>query len=127
MTALSDTIAAVATGGVAAAIGILRLSGPETLTVIDRVFRPQRGAPMSGRRDRQLVYGRLLDREGEVLDLCLCTVTRGPGSYTGEDTAELQCHGSPMVLREGLESLFAPVRRWRESLPSGPFSTDGWI
>ncbi len=111
MTAVSDTIAAVATGGVVSAIGILRLSGPDTLAVIDRVFRPESGGPMSGRGDRRLVYGRLLDREGGLLDLCLCTVSRGPRSYTGEDTAELQCHGSPLVLRLGLESLFAAGAR----------------
>jgi len=106
-----DTIAAVATGGVVSAIGILRLSGPDTLAVIDAVFRARQGGPMSAREDRRLVYGELLDKNGELLDLCLCTVSRAPHSYTGEDTAELQCHGSPMVLRQGLESLFAAGAR----------------
>ncbi len=98
MRSFSDTIAAVATGGDVSAIGIIRLSGPDTLRIVERVFTPERGAAMSARRDRQLVYGRLWDREGELLDLCLCTVSRGPDSYTGEDTAELQCHGSPLSL-----------------------------
>ena len=104
---MSDTIAAVATGGQPCAIGILRLSGPEALAALDGVFTPLRGEPMSRRPDRQLVYGVLRDREGREIDRCLATVTRGPGSYTGEDTAELQCHGSPMVLSLGLEALFA--------------------
>lgn len=103
----SETIAAVATGAVLSAIGIVRVSGPDTLAVIDRVFRPLRGAPMSEREDRRLVLGRLRGADGGVLDVCLCTVSRGPNSYTGEDTAELQCHGSPTVLRQALESLFA--------------------
>ncbi len=106
-----DTIAAISTGNTLAAIGILRLSGSESLAVLDKVFRPAFGGPMSARSDRQLVYGRLLDAEGETLDLCLATVSRGPNSYTGEDTAELQCHGSPTVLREGLRSLFAAGAR----------------
>ncbi len=106
-----DTIAAVSTGNVLSAIGILRLSGPDTLAVMDRVFQPAFGGPMSERPDRKLVYGRLLDAEGQTLDLCLATVSRGPNSYTGEDTAELQCHGSPTVLREGLKSLFAAGAR----------------
>ncbi len=106
-----DTIAAVATGGVVSAIGILRLSGPDALSVVDAVFRPWEGGPMSAREDRRLIYGELLDKNGELLDLCLCTVSRAPRSYTGEDTAELQCHGSPMVLRQGLESLFAAGAR----------------
>ena len=108
---MADTIAAIATGGVLSAIGIIRLSGGDALGVIDRVFRPKSGAPMSERQDRRLVYGELLDKDGKTIDLCLCTVSRGPHSYTGEDTAELQCHGSPAVLREGLESLFAAGAR----------------
>ena len=106
-----DTIAAIATGPVLAAIGVVRVSGPDTLAVLDRVFRPQQGAPMSRRPDRKLVLGRLFDAEGAVLDVCLATVSRGPNSYTGEDTAELQCHGSPTVLRQALLSLFAAGAR----------------
>ncbi len=106
-----DTIAAISTGQVLSAIGIVRISGPDTLPVLDRVFRPLAGAPMSARPDRKLVLGRLLAPDGAVLDQCLATVSRGPASYTGEDTAELQCHGSPVVLRAALESLFAAGAR----------------
>lgn len=106
MTYSNDTIAAIASGGVVAAIGILRLSGPDTIAVVDRVFKPSNGRTMAQTPDRRLLYGELYDEDGELLDLCLCTVSRGPNSYTGEDTAELQCHGSPMVLRQGLRSLF---------------------
>lgn len=108
---MSDTIAAIATGNVVSAIGILRVSGPDTLAVIDRVFFPANGRAMSAAADRQLVYGALRDETGATLDLCLCTVSRGPRSYTGEDTAELQCHGSPTVLRAGLQALFAAGAR----------------
>ena len=102
-----DTIAAIATGAQLAAIGIVRLSGPEAIRLADRLFEPQGGAPMAEREDRKLVYGKLKNRAGELLDLCLCTVSRGPNSYTGEDTAEFQCHGSPVLLRAVLEELFA--------------------
>ena len=108
---MSDTIAAVATGNVVSAIGILRVSGEETLDIIDRVFFPANGKPMSLSEDRKLVYGALKAADGSVLDLCLCTISRGPHSYTGEDTAELQCHGSPTVLRAGLHALFAAGAR----------------
>lgn len=104
---MSDTIAAVATGWQISAIGIVRISGPDAVTFADRLFHPMRGAAMSARRDRELVYGTLADTDGRVLDVCMCTVSRGPGSYTGEDTAEFQCHGSPAVLRGALEALFA--------------------
>lgn len=108
---MNDTIAAIATGAQLSAIGIIRLSGADTLSVIDRVFIPRGKKKMSEQPDRKLVYGELVDAEGRVLDICLCTVSRGPSSYTGEDTAELQCHGSPVVLREGLEALFAAGAR----------------
>ena len=104
---MSDTIAAVATGAGVSAIGIVRVSGPLSVSLMDALFRPADGKTMSQHRDRQLVYGKLLDEKGRTLDLCLCTLSRAPRSYTGEDTAELQCHGSPVVLRSALEALFA--------------------
>ena len=119
-----EPIAAIATGPVPAAIGILRLSGDGVPEILDRVFRPLRGGPMSRRPDRTLVYGALVNARGETLDLCLCTLSRGPGSYTGEDTAEVQCHGSPMVLRLGLEALFAAGAR--QALP-GEFTKRAFL
>ena len=104
---MSDTIAAIATGAQVSAIGIVRLSGPEAISLADRLFTPLSGPPLREREDRRLVYGRLCARDGELLDLCLATVSRAGHSYTGEDTAELQCHGSPMLLRAVLEELFA--------------------
>ena len=104
---MSDTIAAIATGSQISAIGIIRLSGSETFKIIDALFFPSSGKSMSQRADRKLVFGQLRDRAGELLDVCLCTVSRGPNSYTGEDTAELQCHGSPVVMRAALDEIFA--------------------
>ena len=104
---MSDIIAAVATGMQVSAIGIVRLSGSGCIELIDRLFFPLSGKKMSQSEDRKLVFGRLCDRNGETLDVCLCTISRAPHSYTGEDTAELQCHGSPTVLRAALDELFA--------------------
>lgn len=104
---MSDTIAAIATGAQISAIGIIRLSGSDALKITDALFHPYSGKPMSESPDRKLVYGELKDRGGELLDVCLCTVSRAPNSYTGEDTAELQCHGSPVVMRAALDEIFA--------------------
>ena len=106
-----DTIAAIATGGIVSAVGIVRISGPEALSLMDALFRPADGKLMSDHPDRLLVYGRLLDAQERLLDLCMCTVSRAPHSYTGENTAELQCHGSPTVLHQALEALFAKGAR----------------
>ena len=107
----TETIAAIATPAGPGAIGILRLSGPRAAEIAAAVFRPLGEGGLLERPARTLVYGDLLDREGEVIDRVLCTYSRGPASYTGEDTAELHCHGSPMVLALGLEALFAQGAR----------------
>ena len=121
---MTDTIAAIATPPIPSAIGILRLSGPGAVAAADRVFTPFHGGPMSQRPDRALVYGTLHDREGRAIDRCLCTVSRAPRSYTGEDAAELQCHGSPAALSLGLEALFAAGAR--QALP-GEFTKRAFL
>ena len=103
---MPDTIAAVATGFQVAAIGIVRLSGERAHEIADALFRPASGRSVREARDRSLVYGGLYDAAGALLDLCLCTLSHGPQSYTGEDTAEFQCHGSPTLLRAVLEECF---------------------
>ena len=107
----SHTIAAISTPAVPSAIGILRLSGPRAVACAEGVFQAMDGRPLSQHPQRKLVFGCLKDRDGAVIDQVLCTYTRGPHSYTGEDTAELQCHGAPMVLSLGLEALFAQGAR----------------
>ena len=121
---MSDTIAAVATGAGVSAIGIVRVSGPLSVSLMDALFRPADGKAMSQHRDRQLVYGKLLDEKGRTLDLCLCTLSRAPRSYTGEDTAEFQCHGSPVVLRAVLEAAFSLGAR--QALP-GEFTKRAFL
>jgi len=111
---MNDTIAAVATGAAAGAIGILRLSGPGAIAAASAVFRSASGRALEACRDRALVYGALLGPGGRPIDQVLATVSRAPHSYTGEDTAELQCHGSPTVLALGLEALFAQGARQAE-------------
>ena len=121
---MNDTIAAAATPKTPSAIGVHRLSGPGAVAPVEAVFTPLQGGPMSQRPDRALVYGALRDREGAVIDRCLCTVSRAPHSYTGEDTAELQCHGSPAALALGLEALFAAGAR--QALP-GEFTRRAFL
>ena len=101
-----DTIAAISTPAGAGAIGILRLSGPEAVKIAEACFKPLGPKGLRAHAPRTLVYGDLLDREGCPVDRVLCTYSRGPASYTGEDTAEFHCHGAPMVLSLGLEALF---------------------
>ncbi|MCC8123707.1 MAG: tRNA uridine-5-carboxymethylaminomethyl(34) synthesis GTPase MnmE [Oscillospiraceae bacterium] len=102
-----DTIAAIATARAPGAIGIIRLSGPDAIAVAEAVFTPRGGIKLHMCTPRRLVLGALHDKGGAVIDEALATISHAPHSYTGEDTAELQCHGSPTVLALALEALFA--------------------
>ena len=103
---MSDIIAAISTALSPSGIGVIRLSGENCAQVADRVLRPVSGVPLSEAPNRKLILADLLDRQGRVIDRILAVHTRGPRSYTGEDTVELQCHGSPAVLTEALSHLF---------------------
>ncbi|MBQ6889593.1 MAG: tRNA uridine-5-carboxymethylaminomethyl(34) synthesis GTPase MnmE [Oscillospiraceae bacterium] len=112
---MTDTIAALSTGNCISAIGILRLSGPESARIGQQVFTLNSGACLSDAPNRKLMLGSLHDRSGRVIDQCMAVYTRGPHSYTGEDTVEFHCHGSPAVLAAGLDALYCagarPARR----------------
>ena len=102
-----DTIAAISTGHTLSAVGILRVSGSGCFSICDQVFRALNGRPFAGQRPREMVLGSLLDQAGRAIDQVLAVRFPGPRSYTGEDCAEFHCHGSPVVLDEGLRALFA--------------------
>lgn len=119
-----DLIAAVSTAPVPSGVGVLRLSGEGALAAAEAVFAPRSGGPLGTRKDRQLVLGTVRDKTGAVIDTALATVSRAPHSYTGEDTAELHCHGSPMVLSLALEALFAAGAR--QALP-GEFTKRAFL
>ena len=103
---MSHTIAAVSTGNVISAIGIIRLTGDDSIAISEKVFTLSNGKPLSSAPERKLVLGRLLDKEGRTIDSCCAIVSRAPHSYTGENTVEFHCHGSPAVLAAGLEALY---------------------
>ncbi len=105
----TDTIVAIATPPGAGAIGIVRISGPESLPIARGFFQPSnaRGDWASHR----LVHGRVLSGTGDFLDEVLFCWMRGPGSSTGEDVVEIHCHGGPVILRSVLaEAIRAGAR-----------------
>lgn len=103
---MSDIIAAVSTGLSVSAIGIIRLSGNGCALIANKVFARTNGGSLEEAPQRKLVLGTLHDKEGRAIDQCMAVYSRGPHSYTGEDTVEFHCHGSPAVLSAGLEALF---------------------
>lgn len=102
---MSDVIAAVSTGRQVCAIGIIRLSGDGCIEIAQKVFTAL-GLPLTQVSSRKLVMGTLHDVKGRVIDQCMAVCARRPHSYTGEDTVEFHCHGSPAVLGAGLDALY---------------------
>lgn len=99
------TIAALATAPVPAALAVIRISGPQTKTALKALFRSKK-SPVAD--PRKLILGDLLDhKSGEVIDKTLAVYMPDPYSYTGEDVAEFQFHGSPLLVQKVLQSLFA--------------------
>ena len=103
---MSHVIAAVSTGSQVSAIGIIRLSGDGCANVGGKVFRCISTHPLEMAPNRKLILGDMLDKAGRTIDHCMAVYTRGPNSYTGEDTVEFHCHGSPVVLSAALEALY---------------------
>lgn len=103
---MSEVIAAVSTGMTVSAIGIIRLTGDGCAEIANKVFTLNNGYPLQDAPNRKLMLGSLIDKQGRIIDQCMAVFTRGPHSYTGEDTVEIQCHGSPAVLSAGLEALY---------------------
>ena len=96
----NPTICAIATapGG---AIGIIRISGSEALTIADRIFRPVgSNAPLADRKPYTLAFGNIVNAENEVVDEVLVSVFHAPHSYTGENSVEISCHGSAYILQQ---------------------------
>ena len=103
---MSHVIAAVSTGSQISAIGIIRLTGDGCALIGEKVFTLKSNIPLSDAPDRKLMLGTLRDKNNRIIDQCMAVYTRGPHTYTGEDTVEFHCHGSPAVLAAGLEALY---------------------
>ena len=99
-----DTICAIATaqGG---AIGVIRVSGPEAISITSRIFTPISGKHLVERKPYTLTFGKILSDEGEVIDEVLVSIFRAPHSYTGEDSTEISCHGSSYILQQVMRRL----------------------
>ena len=103
---MADIIAAISTALAPSGIGVIRLSGDNCARTAAEILTPVHGKPLPEAVPRKLCLYDLHDRQGRIIDRILAVYTPGPHSYTGEDTVELQCHGSPAVLTEALSALF---------------------
>ncbi len=112
----NDTIAAIATGPAAGAVGIVRVSGQDAFGLAERVVKTRGGAPWHPpRQARSMTVGRMVSASGDTIDDAVVLAFRGPQSYTGEDVVEFQVHGGPAVLRSVMEHLMASGARQAEA------------
>lgn len=101
----STTIAAIATAMSPSGISIIRISGPESLSVIDRIYRSPKGNKcLSAQPSHTVHYGFIYDGD-ELIDEVMVLLMKGPQSYTAEDTVEIDCHGGMIVTRRILETV----------------------
>ncbi len=100
----SDTICAIATATAPSGIGIIRVSGPDSIAVCDEIFRTKKKKPLKEAPAYTIHYGFIYDQD-QMIDEVLVSVFRAPHSYTAEDSVEINCHGGPFVLQKVLHLL----------------------
>ena len=99
----TDTIAAIATGITNSGIGIIRISGPDSVFIADKIFRAgKKNIKLENVESHTIHYGFIFDREN-VIDEVMVSVMRGPRSFTAEDTVEINCHGGILIMNRILE------------------------
>nr|WP_289070348.1 tRNA uridine-5-carboxymethylaminomethyl(34) synthesis GTPase MnmE [uncultured Blautia sp.] len=102
---MADTIAAIATAMTASGIGIIRMSGPESRKIVQKVYRSKGGRKQIEKEPSHTIhYGFIYDGEEEI-DEVLVMLMDGPKSYTGEDTVEIDCHGGVLAMKRVLETV----------------------
>ncbi len=108
----NDTIAAISTPVGQGGIGIVRISGPLSLDIADRVFRPKKACTPSTARHASLLYGHVINpADNSVMDEALLAIMHSPNSYTKEDLVEINCHGGMISVRRTLETVLAQGAR----------------
>jgi tRNA modification GTPase len=98
-----ETIAAISTPPGESGIGIIRLSGKNSLAIADKIFTPKKGPKPSMCKTYTVHYGHITKPEGKIIDEVILTVMRAPRSYTKEDIVEINCHGGIVSLRAVLD------------------------
>ena len=114
---MKDTIAAIATSLSDSGIGIVRVSGPDTIQICDKIFVTPSGKHiLSSIKSHTIHYGFIVDAENDdkVIDEVMVSVMRAPKSYTMEDTVEINCHGGVLILQKVLEEVLKAGARIAE-------------
>lgn len=117
------TIAAIATAPGEGGIGVVRISGIDAVRIADSIFRTRKGISLSEAEPYRMYYGHVM-KDGADVDEGLAVIFKAPHSYTGEDAAEIQLHGSPEALRETLE---LAMEKGAQQAPRGEFTKRAFL
>ncbi|APG59347.1 tRNA uridine-5-carboxymethylaminomethyl(34) synthesis GTPase MnmE [Christiangramia salexigens] len=120
---LNDTIVALATPSGAGAIAIVRVSGPDALNIVSPLFSAKSKKPLQDQPTHTLHLGNIMDGE-RTLDEVLVSVFRAPKSYTGEETVEISCHGSPFIQQEIIQLM---IRKGCRAAEAGEFTLRAFL
>lgn len=120
---LNDTIVALATPSGAGAIAVIRVSGPESIAVVSSVFQAKSKKVLENQPTHTLHLGNIIDGE-RTIDEVLISIFHGPKSYTGENTIEISCHGSPYIQQEIIQLL---IRKGCRSAEAGEFTLRAFL
>lgn len=112
---MKSTVSAIATPAGAGGIGIVRLSGPESIEIAKKVFRASGNRDISEMPGYSAAFGHIIEADGSSVDQAICIIYRAPRSYTGEDVIELQCHGGSYLIGKVLRLTLAAGAE-----PAGP-------
>ncbi|MCI8639189.1 MAG: tRNA uridine-5-carboxymethylaminomethyl(34) synthesis GTPase MnmE [Coprococcus sp.] len=119
----TETIAAISTAASNSGIGIVRISGEEALSIIDKIYRGKCGKLISTQKSHTVHYGFIEDGD-EMIDEVLVVLMKGPQSYTGEDTVEIDCHGGIYVTKRILDTV---IKNGARPADPGEFSKRAFL
>ncbi|MCR9225893.1 MAG: tRNA uridine-5-carboxymethylaminomethyl(34) synthesis GTPase MnmE [Flavobacteriaceae bacterium] len=119
----TDNIVALATASGTGAIAIIRVSGPDAITLTDKLFKSIKGKALAQQKSHTIHLGNIVDGD-KILDEALVSIFKGPHSYTGENVVEISCHGSPFIQQQIIQLL---LRNGCRSASAGEFTLRAFL
>ena len=118
-----SVIAGISTPNAPGGIAVIRMSGDSALEIADKVFKAPNGKRVVDMKGYTCAYGHVYD-DGQLIDECILTVFKAPHSYTGEDVAEISCHGGLFVTKKILRTI---LKNGAEPSGAGEFTKRAFI
>lgn len=119
----SDNIVALATPSGTGAIAVIRVSGPQAISIVDQLFKSIKGKELVQQKSHTIHLGNIMDGD-KILDEVLVSIFKGPHSYTGENVVEISCHGSPFIQQQIIQLL---LRNGCRTASAGEFTLRAFL